>query len=105
MQKEKLLVGQLSAEDIEKLKKEHGELNGVIAGAHIAYFRPVTRQDVNIATTQIDRDAAMDFNYYVVKECFVGGSAAVFENDRNYLSAQKHFKDMIEGEKTELVKL
>lgn len=101
---EQKLEGQITPEEIAELKKQYGEINGVIAGGHIAYFRPVTRADVNIATTQIDRDTAMDFNYYVMKECQVAGSDEVLENDQKYLSAQKIFKDLIEGEKVELVK-
>lgn len=98
------LTGEITPAEIQALKDEHGEINGVIAGGHIAYFRRVTRADVNIATSQIDRDTAMDFNYYVMRECKVAGSDEVLENDQKYLSAQSIFKGLIEGEKAELVK-
>ncbi len=103
---EKKLIGQASAEQIEQWKK--GNKNGIYAvevGGNVGYFREPTRQDCNIAASQLDEDNPFDYFELIMRETFLGGSPDLIDVDRLYLGALRMVKKKIDGQKAKLVNL
>lgn len=107
MQKEAIkLTGQATQDEINAWKKENPKgIYGVEVGGHIGYFRNPTRQDVNIAASQLDADNPIDYFEIIMRETKIGGSDQLIENDQFYLGALNQVRRKIEGEKAKLVNL
>lgn len=106
MHKEAMLIGQATQEQIAAWKKENAKgIYAVEVGGHIGYFRNPTRQDVNIAASQLDADNPIDYFEIIMKDTKIGGSDQLIENDQLYLGALNQIRKKIEGEKAKLVNL
>ena len=107
MQKQTIaFIGQLSEKEIADLKeKNKAGIYAISVGGHIAYFRNPTRQDINIAVSQLDQDNPMDYYEGLMRETYVGGSKALMEEDRLYLGAVSQVRKKAEGDKAVLVNL
>lgn len=92
---EKKLIGEVTAEQIEKWKAKHGKVHGIIVDGHIAYVRKVDRGTVSYAlshmsfkmsSAQSDDDTkTIEMNVgklfkqgeVVLNNCWLGGSGEI----------------------------
>lgn len=108
MKKETIqLQGQLSQEEIAKLKTEHptGVVGIKTATGKIAYFRKPNWDDLNIAASELSADTPMDYTRDLMVNCFVGGCEDLIKLQDDILGASKVFAKVIDGTKAELVEL
>jgi hypothetical protein len=97
------LIGQLSPEELQKLKSENkGNGFDVIVGDHIGYFRKPDLTDLNYAAANTDSDTPLEYNRIVMQECYLAGSKAVYEDDKLFISATKKMNKIIDGSKAKL---
>lgn len=100
------LIGQLSPEQVNDLKKKYPQgIYAISVGGHIAYFRNPSRQDINIASSQMDLENPMDYYELLMNETYLEGSKAIIEDDKLYLGSIQIVKKKSDGDKAELVNL
>lgn len=87
MQKEKLLIGQLSTEEIVKLKETHKSIIKIEAGEHVIYLREPEWEDMNIAQAMTDADHPLEYNRTLMAETKIGGSDEILNNPKLYVRA------------------
>lgn len=98
--------GQLSQAEVDALKAANPKgIYKIEVGGHVAYFRNPTRQDINIAASQLDADNPIDYFENIMRETFVGGSQEVIDEDELYLGALNKVRTKIDGKKAVLVNL
>lgn len=100
------LTGERTEEQIKGLKAANPKgIYAVEVGDHVAYFRNPTRQDINIAASQLDQDNPIDYFENIMRETFIDGSQSVIDEDELYLGALNQVRKKIEGSKAVLVNL
>lgn len=107
MKKGENLIGQLSSEDVQELKRKHPE--GIVGiktvTGKIAYFRKPTWEDLNIAASQSSPDMPLDYTKQLLIDCFIGGCEDLITVQADYQGAIQSFNKVLDGTKTELVEL
>lgn len=104
--KKQELKGQLSPDEVSKLKKEHpGAFAIASESGKIAYFRKPTWDDLNIASAQVSADTPLDYTKELMQECFVAGCNDIVNDQDEILGAARVFNKKIEGVKCSLVEL
>src|SRR5690606_23736471 len=99
-------IGQATKEQIADWKKNNPKgVYAVEVGGHIGYFRNPTRQDINMAASQLDADNPIDYFETIMRDTQIGGSNALVEDDELYLGALNQVRKKIEGKKARLVNL
>lgn len=73
---------EITAEQVEQWKKEHGKVFVAEADGKKAYYRKPTRKDLSYALTL--QDQPLDMSETLLKNCFLGGDAIMHE-DTDYL--------------------
>lgn len=99
------LIGQATAEEILALKAANPGAYGIKVGGHIAYFRAVTRIDINEALATMNKDSPLDYEESILNACFIGGSREVIDTDHLFLGAITQLKPKINGALAEVVDL
>lgn len=72
---------EITAEQVEQWKKEHGKLFEVKADGKTAFYRKPTRKDLSYALTL--KSQPLDMDEALLKNCFLGGEP--FHEDLDYL--------------------
>ncbi len=73
---------EVTSDQIEQWKREHGKVFVASADGHKAYYRKPTRKDLSYAMTL--QDQPLDMSETLLKNCFLGGDAIMHE-DTDYL--------------------
>ena len=73
---------EITAEQVEQWKKQHGKLFVASADGHKAYYRKPTRKDLSYALTL--QNQPLDMTETLLKNCFLGGDSIMHE-DTDYL--------------------
>lgn len=73
---------EITAEQVEQWKKQHGKVFVASADGHKAYYRKPTRKDLSYALTL--QDQPLDMTETLLKNCFLGGDSIMHE-DTDYL--------------------
>ena len=72
----------ITAEQVERWKKEHGKVFTASCDGKTAYYRKPTRKDLSYAMTL--KDQPLDMYETLLKNCFLGGDPIMHE-DTDYL--------------------
>jgi len=72
---------EITPEQVERWKKEHGKVFYAEADGKKAWYRKPTRNDLSYAMTL--RDKPLDMDEMILKNCFLGGEP--FHEDIDYL--------------------
>jgi hypothetical protein len=104
MDKPEKLIGELTPEEITKLKKLHGTIFKIEVDGHVCYLKKPDRKTLSYASVAAKTDP-LKFNEVILNGCFVGGSPEIKTNDDLFLSVGQVLPDLIEVETAELVKL
>lgn len=73
---------EITAEQVEQWKKEHGKVFVASADGKKAYYRKPTRKELSYAMTL--QSQPLDMTEVLLKSCFLGGDAEMHE-DIDYL--------------------
>lgn len=73
---------EITAEQVEQWKKQHGKVFVASADGHKAYYRKPTRKDLSYALTL--QNQPIDMTETLLKNCFLGGDSIMHE-DTDYL--------------------
>ncbi|MBR1644318.1 MAG: hypothetical protein IJ684_02980 [Bacteroidales bacterium] len=68
---------EITPEQIEQWKREHGKVFTASADGKTAYYRKPTRKDLSYAMTL--QDQPLDMSEMLLKQCFLGGDSAMHE--------------------------
>lgn len=99
------LIGQASEEQIAQWKKDNPNgVYGIKKDGHIGYVKDPSRGEMNCAMSKASADAAFDMFEELAELTWLGGSEELKRNDRLFRYMVKQLREIIEGEKVELVK-
>lgn len=73
---------EITAEQVEQWKKEHGKVFVASADGHKAYYRKPTRKDLSYAMTL--QSQPLEMTEALLKNCFLGGDSVMHE-ETDYL--------------------
>lgn len=96
--------GVATAEQIAEWKKGHGEIFKLEVGEHVAYLRKPDRKVLGFAAVSSNSDP-MKYNEAVLKNCWLGGSSEIMEDDMLFVSAGTVLGQLIELKEATLEKL
>lgn len=104
MNKEEILIGQATPEQIEAWKTKYGKMWAIIVCGHICYLRKPDRKVLGYASIA-GKNNPLKFNEVILTNCFVGGSEAIKTDDDLFLGASSKLTEIIEVKEAELVNL
>lgn len=100
------LIGQATADDIAKWKKENPlGIYQIATCGHVGYFKNPSIADVNCAMSKVTGDAPLDLYMEFGQLTFIGGSKEILSNDTMFLAASYKLKKKADGEVAELLDL
>ena len=121
MKKEDIkLIGEVTAEQIEKWKAKYGKVHGVVVDGHIAYVRKPDRATVSYALSQLsfrmstdkgaDDGQSLEMNMgkllkqgeAVMTNCWLGGSEEIKAEAELWTAACMKAGELIEMKEAEL---
>lgn len=94
----------LSKEQIEALKKKHGEIFEVEVGGKVCYLKRPTRKTLSLAAVQGQRDP-LKYNEVVLTNCWVDGDEEIKTQDAYFLGISGVLDQLIEVKMADLKKL
>lgn len=94
----------LSKEQIEALKKKHGEIFEVEVGDKICYLKRPTRKVLSLAASQTQRDP-LKYNEVVLANCWVDGDEEIKTVDAYFLGVSGVLDQLVEIKQADLKKL
>lgn len=93
-------------EALNTLKRQHPQgIFALFQKSGVAVFKKPSRAEMNFALSKADKDATLDMFEALAEACFIAGDEGLLKNDERFFGAVTQFKEIIEGEKTELVNL
>lgn len=95
---------EISKQQIENWKKEHGDVFQLNIEDKTAYLKKPDRKTLSYATSVASKDP-MKFNEIMLNGCWLGGDAEIKTDDSLFLSAAAKIAELIEVKEAELVKL
>lgn len=93
---------EITQEQIEAWKREHGKVFVAKAGECAGYFRKPTRKELSYAMTL--REKPLEMTELILRSCWLGGDEAMLEDNECLLGCDKlvekllHVKEMEVGE-------
>ncbi|WP_212006498.1 hypothetical protein [Chitinophaga sp. HK235] len=100
----KQLIGQVSQEQIDAWKKEHGKVFAYKIEGRIGYLRTVSRDVYSLAATKVSSSPAK-FNETVINGIWLGGDEAIRKEDRYYFGLSDFVEELMNKKKGELGEL
>ena len=94
----------LSKEQIEALKKKHGEIFEVEVDDKVCYLKRPTRKALSLAAAQGQRDP-LKYNEVVLANCWVDGDEEIKTEDAYCLGVSGVLDQLIEVKMADLKKL
>lgn len=105
MEKEKIvLVGQVTPEQIEAWKKQHGTVYAIIVDEKICYLKKPGRREMSYAAS-IGTSDPMGMVEGILTTCFLGGCEEFKTDDDLFLAAASQLEGIVATKHAELVKL
>jgi hypothetical protein len=105
---ENKLIGEITPEQIEQLKKDSCK-NGMFsveANGHIAYFKEPNRSVINMAMSSITPESQpLDYFENIAEACKVAGSDELLINDNMFMQLVDQLKEILTYKNAKLVKL
>lgn len=102
--KDEILIGQVSQEQIDAWKKEHGDVFEIKSDGHMCYLRKPKRNELPYIQ-QVSVKNGIKSNELLLKACWLGGSEEIQNNDAMFYGVCDHLQVLIEKKQAELVKL
>ena len=72
MENKQTLIGEVTADQINAWKEQHGEVFAIKVNGHVCYLRKPTRRELSFATTAGKNDP-LKFNETLLRGCWLGG--------------------------------
>ena len=86
MENKQTLIGEVTADQINAWKEQHGEVFAIKVNGHVCYLRKPTRRELSFATTAGKNDP-LKFNETLLRGCWLGGSEAIRRDDDKFMGA------------------
>ena len=107
MKEEKVLIGQLTTDEIAALKVKYP--GGIYAinnkNGKIAYFKKPSRNEVNCDLALTTRERPLANVEELAKLTFIGGCEDLLNNEDEALGSYEHLRSKMAGVEAELVNL
>ena len=84
MENKQTLIGEVTADQINAWKEQHGEVFAIKVNGHVCYLRKPTRRELSFATTAGKNDP-LKFNETLLRGCWLGGSEAIRRDDDKFM--------------------
>ena len=94
----------LTAEQIENLKKKHGEVFEIEVEDKVCYLKKPNRKALSLAATAGQRDP-MKYNEIILANSWVAGDEEIKTDDAYFLGVSGVLGDLIDIKKANLKKL
>ncbi len=94
----------LTKEQIEALKKKHGEIYEVEVDDKVCYLKKPSRKVLSLAAVQGQRDP-LKYNEVILANCWVDGDEEIKTDDACFLGVSGVLADLIEVKEASLKKL
>ena len=95
---------EVSQEQIDAWKKQHGDIYAIKVDGKTAYLKKPDRKTLSFASVAGQKDP-MKFNDIFLEYCFIGGDVEIKNDDSLFLAASAIIVELIEVKEAELVKL
>jgi hypothetical protein len=95
---------EVSQEQIDAWKKQHGDIYAIKVDGKTAYLKKPDRKTLSFASVAGQKDP-MKFNEIILENCFIGGDEEIKKDDSLFLAASAKIVELIEVKEAELVKL
>lgn len=95
---------EVTEQQIEGWKKQHGEVYLVEVGGRKAYLRPADRKTISYATAVGAKDP-MAFNEALIQNCWLGGDEEIKTVDSLFMGASAVLHELIEVQTASIKKL
>lgn len=92
---------EITQEQIEAWKKEHGEVKKLTVGDAVAYLKKPNRQTMSAATV-VGQNDPMKFNEILLKNCWLGGDKRIQDEDDYFLGASAVLAELVTFKAAEL---
>lgn len=103
MEDNKKIAGQVTGEQIEKWKKEHRNVYGIIADNKICYLKKPGRKEMSYAAS-IGPSDPMGMVEAIITTCWLGGCEEFKTDEELFLSAVSQIEEITKTKQAELVK-
>lgn len=97
-------IGQATPEQIKEWKEKYTEIFSIKVEGHVCYLRKPTRRAISFASVAGKTDP-LKFNETLMRECWLGGSEEVRNDDDKFLAASGVLAQIVEVKEAELEKL
>ena len=99
------LSGYLTPDQLASLKKQYAvdELQEVVIGNKVAYFKKASRATLRAALSFIDKDR-LKYMEVILVNCIVGGDKTILDNDDEFLALVSVVPDLTTGKLSEIKK-
>ena len=104
MENKQTLIGEVTADQINAWKEQHGEVFAIKVNGHVCYLRKPTRRELSFATTAGKNDP-LKFNETLLRGCWLGGSEAIRRDDDKFMGASGVLDKLVPYAEAELGKL
>lgn len=94
----------LTKEQVEALKKKHGEIFEIEVEDKVCYLKKPSRKVLSLAATAGQHDP-MKYNEVILANCWVEGDEEIKTEDAYFLGISGVLSDLIEVKKATLKKL
>jgi hypothetical protein len=95
---------EVTKEQINAWKKEHGDIFKITVEDKVAYFKKPSRKTLGFAS-MAGQSNPLKFNEVIMRDCFLGGDDEIKTDDTLFLSASAKLGEIIETKEAELEKL
>lgn len=99
----KELTGSATAEQIEKWKKEHGDIFKVEVGGSVCYLKKPDRKTMSLVATL--QNTPVRANEAMLQNCWLGGDESIKTDDEMFFGVSAKLAAIIEVKDAEITKL
>lgn len=94
----------ITKEQIEKWKKEHGDVFELTVGEKKAYLKSPNRQILGYASVEAASDP-FRFNEIILENCWLGGDESIKTDEKDFMAACRQLDKIIEVRESSIKKL
>lgn len=97
----KQLTGQVTPEQIQSWKNEHGKIYTYTVEGKICYLRTISRDLYSLAASKVASSPAK-FNEVIINGIWLGGDETIRKEDQYYFGLSDYVEDLMNKKKGEL---
>lgn len=99
-----MLVSEVTQEQIDAWKKEHGDLKKVHVGSKSCILKKPSRKALSYATVAAQTDP-LKYNEIILEDCWLAGDEEIKTDSGLFLSLSAHLTELVGMVEVEMVNL